>query len=184
MNGEVFRVDTSFRTWMKFERLLLEEGLAWDGIFADRVPDDPEWVDAAVEFLASENATPRSAGPRQAKAVDLLLDGDYVVASFQQAYGIDLTAGDMHWHRFKALLNGLPEGTVLSRIASYRTWTPKKAEHDSEMRRLREAWALPDADEDRRRQEALDAFDEWASTGGQPTSDGGCQWQTERSKSA
>ena len=163
VGGEVFPVDTSFRMWLKFERLLTKEGVMWDGVFIDRVPDSPEWGEAAVEFMLSENATPRRSRRGGPKAIDLLLDGDYIVAAFQQAYGIDLTSCDMHWHRFKALLNGLPEGTMLSRIMGYRTYEKRgKVDRDAEMSRLRDAWALPDEDAERARQEALARFDEWA----------------------
>lgn len=163
VGGEVFPVDTSFRMWVRFEQLLTKEGVAWGGVFLDRVPENPEWVEAAVEFLASENATPRKSPRSGPKALDLLLDGEYITAAFQQAYGIDLTSCDMHWHRFKALLNGLPEDTMLSRIMSYRTYERKgRVDREEEMARLRDAWALPDEVAERQRQEALEAFDRWA----------------------
>ena len=163
VGGEVFPVDTSFRIWIKFEQLLTKEGVAWGGIFPDRVPDDPEWIDAAVEFMASENATPKRSPRGGPKALDLVLDGDYITAAFQQAYGIDLTSCDMHWHRFKALLNGLPEDTMLSRIMGYRTYEKRgKVDREAEMQRLRDAWALPDELAERKRMEALARFEEWA----------------------
>ena len=140
---------------------LLHKGLFWGGVFADEVPDG-DWFDAAMEFYLSENATPKKRSGQTAKAIDMVLDGDYITASFQQAYGIDLTQGDMHWHRFKALLNGLPESTVLSRIMGYRTFERKKVDREAEMMRLREEWALPDEVSERQRQEALDAFERWA----------------------
>lgn len=161
VGDEVFQVNTSFRKWIAFEQML-REGLAWDGVFADRVPSSPEWVEAALEFLQSRNVTPRGTSKGSARALDLVLDGDYVVAAFQQAYGIDLTAEDMHWHRFKALLNGLPEDTMLSRIMSYRTYESRKADRDAEMKRLRAEWSLPDPEAERERQAALDMFEAWA----------------------
>lgn len=146
VGDDVYELDTSFRTWIKFERLLTQEGMAWPGIFACEPPQGPEWVSAAVEFLQSKNECPHGEPRRGARALDLVADGDYITAAFQQAYGIDLTTGDMHWHRFKALLNGLPDGTVLSKIIGYRTYEtpPKNADRDAEMRRLRSDWSLPD----------------------------------------
>lgn len=165
VNGEVFPVDTSFRTWIKFEQLLTRENVIWPGVFLDAVPDSSEWVSAAVEFLASKNVTPRDSAKTE-RAIDLVLDGDYIVAAFQQAYGIDLTSCDMHWHRFKALLNGLPADTMMSKIVGYRTYEkPRKAtedQRDIEMRRLRDKWALPDEVAERQRAEALAAFDAWS----------------------
>lgn len=161
VGDEVFPVSTSFRVWITFGQVLEKEGLFWGGVFADEVPDG-DWFDAAMEFYLSENATPKKRSGQTAKAIDLVLDGDYITAAFQQAYGIDLTQGDMHWHRFKALLNGLPESTVLSRIMGYRTFERKKVDREAEMMRLREEWALPDEVSERQRQEALDAFERWA----------------------
>lgn len=164
VGGEVFRVDTSFRTWMKFHQVLLETGLAWDGVFADKVPDDPDWVDAAMEFLLSKNATPNGRADACEKAIDLVLDGDYIVAAFQQAYGIDLTSCDMHWHRFKALLNGIPEDTMLSRIMGYRTYRKPPYDREAEMQRRKREWALPDPMEKEREREVLEAFEKWANS--------------------
>ena len=161
VGDEVFPVNTSFRVWITFGQVLEKEGLFWGGVFAGEVPDG-DWFGAAMEFYLSENATPKKRSSQTAKAVDLVLDGDYITAAFQQAYGIDLTQGDMHWHRFKALLNGLPESTVLSRIMGYRTYERKKVDREAEMMRLREEWALPDEVSERQRQEALDAFERWA----------------------
>ena len=163
VGGEVFPVDTSFRMWVRFEQLLTKEGVAWGGVFLDRVPDDPEWLEAAVEFLASENATPRKSPRSGPKALDLLLDGDYITAAFQQAYGIDLTSCDMHWHRFKALLNGIPEDTMLSRIMGYRTYRKPPDDREAEMQRRKREWALPDPLEEEREREVLEAFEKWAN---------------------
>lgn len=162
VGGEVFPVNTSFRVWITFGQVLEREGVAWCGIFPEAVPQG-DWLGAAIEFYRSENATPRGSRKADAKAIDLVLDGDYITAAFQQAYGIDLTAGDMHWHRFKALLNGLPEDTALSRIMSYRTYVKRgRVDREEEMARLREEWALPDEIAERQRQAALEWFEEWA----------------------
>lgn len=146
-DGGWVRVLTDFRTWLRFGRLL-EAGLWWVGIFPayDNVPRD--WHDGALEFYRSPVACPHGQAGRQgARPLDLSLDGDYVVGSFQAAYGIDLTDPglDMHWHRFLALLRSLPEGSMVARIGAWRTWTRAAAGERPEAaaRRLRAAWALP-----------------------------------------
>ena len=146
-DGGWVRVLTDFRTWLRFGRLL-DAGLWWDGIFPayDNVPRD--WHDGALEFYRSPVACPHGqAGRSGARPLDLSLDGDYVVGSFQAAYGIDLTDQglDMHWHRFLALLRSLPEGSMVARIGAWRTWTRAAASERPEAaaRRLRAAWALP-----------------------------------------
>lgn len=146
-------IKTDFRTWIEFERRLREEGTAWFGIFPGAVPDGTGWVLPAIEFLRAPEQTPRDTGHRSgSRSVDMVLDGSYIAASFQQAYGIDLTDKDLdlHWHRFKALLDGLPDDTKLSRIVSYRTWDPResKRKYEDSMREMKAAWALPTPESD------------------------------------
>ena len=72
-------------------------------------------------------------------------------SSFQQAYGIDLTDPglSMHWHRFLALLRGLPEDTALARVMGFRGWRADDGRkgREREMRERRAAWALPPIEE-------------------------------------
>ena len=79
---------------------------------------------------------------------DIRFDGDYIYASFLQAYGIDLfdVQGVLHWKKFNALLSGLPEGTKFMEVIKIRKWKPQKgdsAEYKEEMRRLQKDYALP-----------------------------------------
>lgn len=79
---------------------------------------------------------------------DIRYDGDYIYASFLQAYGIDLfdVQGKLHWKKFNALLSGLPEGTKFMEVIKIRKWKPQKgdsAEYKEEMRRLQKDYALP-----------------------------------------
>lgn len=138
-------VDTCFRTWIRFGRAA-EQGAWWPGIFVG--PEPRGWHDGALEFYRSPVECPHgSRGGGSARTLDLSVDGDYVVGSFQAAYGVDLTdpSCDMHWHRFLALLRSLPQDSMVSRIASWRAWTPDAAKRKPEQvqRELRSAWSLP-----------------------------------------
>lgn len=144
VEGEGVEVETSFRAWLRFGRLAAEHGIVSPHILKGEPHGD--WRPAAVEFYKSDNPCPRDFGGGEERAVDLALDGDYVVGAFQQAYGIDLTEGDMHWHRFLALLRSLPSDTKLMEIASYRTWRKRNTTQDAIMRELRREWALPAKD--------------------------------------
>lgn len=147
---------TDFRIWITFGQFLRDKPQKiWFGIFPSQKPPKTDaWIHPAIEFLQSPNIVPRATRtPTNIKALDLIVDGEFIVSSFQQAYGIDLTNTDyMHWHRFKALLEGLPDNTRMSKIMGYRTWTPadEKREHKDFMAEQRAAWALPidDVDED------------------------------------
>lgn len=75
-------------------------------------------------------------------------DAKYIYASFMQAYGIDLLdqQGKMHWFKFQALLDGLPEDTKFRQVVSIRTWKkPSKSDTEaSQMKKLKEFYRLPD----------------------------------------
>lgn len=150
-----YEVDTSFRTWIEFERILREENVLWPGIFKDGIPEGMGWYDGALEFFESKNATPNFRTNSRFRTIDFIKDGDYIVASFQSAYGIDLTVGDMHWHRFKALLIGLPDSAMLSKIIEYRAWTKSGKKYEDKMADLHRAWTLPEDGLDAAKEELL-----------------------------
>lgn len=78
--------------------------------------------------------------------ISLKQDAELIFASFQQAYGINLfqQQGKMHWNEFRALLNGLPEDTVMQRIVEIRSWKPSEGEskerkkHMGELQKIHE----------------------------------------------
>ena len=149
-DGFFYDIDTDFRTWIEFDRILREERVAWPGIFVGERPSSLDWIEGAREFLVSENVTPKYRQQPRFKLIDLILDGDYIVAAFQQAYGIDLTDGSlkMHWHRFKALLAGLPDDTVLSKAIMYRGYVKNNKKQEQIMQEQHQAWQLPEPDID------------------------------------
>lgn len=172
VDGELFDIHTGFRTWLKIGDMLGKRNVPWLEIAAlvfkePVVPVGTEWTRAVIGFYASEVATPKGSKRGGARAVDYVLDGDYIVAAFQQAYGIDLTdqALEMHWHRFLALFRGLPEDTTMSRIMGYRAWKPSKKKHEAVMQELKRSWSLPERAEDaeeaeREKRRVLELFNE------------------------
>lgn len=106
--------------------------------------------DNHVEYDLAGNPmkTTASDDTKQRAPYDIRYDGDYIYASFLQAYGIDLfdVQGQLHWKKFNALLSGLPEGTKLMEVIKIRKWKSQKgdsAEYKEEMRRLQKDYALP-----------------------------------------
>lgn len=106
--------------------------------------------DNHVEYDLAGNPmkTTTSNGKQEQAPYDIRFDGDYIYASFLQAYGIDLfdVQGKLHWKKFNALLSGLPEGAKLMEVIKIRKWKPQKgdsAEYKEEMRRLQKDYALP-----------------------------------------
>ena len=176
VNGEAFAIKTDFRVWIAWQHDLETKKRAMYSIFADRIPLDPSWVMEAVKFMQSPNSTPKAKKGSSARAYDFVEDGEYIVASFQQAYGIDLTDPDleMHWHRFKALFSGLPSDTKMAQIIGYRTFdrTDAKKKPETAYASLKDAWKLPRLDE-----EDVIAM-QYRMFGS--LLEGGEQWQTEK----
>lgn len=65
----------------------------------------------------------KSEGPRPPLAFDYVIDGPLIAAAFQSAYGLDLTDPGtvIHWWRFQALLQGLPDECRFCRVIGWRT---------------------------------------------------------------
>lgn len=106
--------------------------------------------DNHVEYDLAGNPmkTTASNGKQEQAPYDIRYDGDYIYASFLQAYNMDLfdMQGKLHWKKFNALLSGLPEGTKFMEVIKIRKWKPQKgdsAEYKEEMRRLQKDYALP-----------------------------------------
>lgn len=74
-------------------------------------------------------------------------DAELIYSAFMQAYGIDLIDAQdkLHWLKFKALLNSLPDDTAFSRVVSIRSWTPAqdKKKRNQAMREAQRRYALP-----------------------------------------
>lgn len=139
-------VVTDFREWLRWGEAARER------VFLRNIfPNDPpgwDWVPAALEFYMSANDNPRKP-PEGPRTVDLLRDGDYIVGAFQQAYGLDITSGTMHWHRFLALLRSLPSDTRMAQIMGFRAWreSDEKRKPSDVRKELRGMWSLgQDAD--------------------------------------
>ena len=81
--------------------------------------------------------TPKSSSDK--KSMDLVQDAKYIYASFRQI-GINLfeEQGKMHW---EAILESLPDDTILPKIVQIRNWSPSKGESEKEKERMRELQA-------------------------------------------
>lgn len=161
-DGEVYYLNTDFRAWIQFDHKLTHFGIADVCVFRDRIPKYKGAFEPLKRFYQSPNVTPKSS-PSSERSVDFVWDGDYIVASFMQAYGIDLTTIEyMHWHVFKALLHGLPDSTIMAQIMAYRTYTTSNKNHDDVMKEQKRKWRLPTIEEIQERENLL----EWAQEAG------------------
>ena len=127
---------------------------AFQRFYGEEIPA-PQSTDAFQSMLrfyvGGEAATPEarhsissSAGSHEI-AFDYASDAPYIVAAFQQTYGIDLTTSTMHWWRFRALFLSLPEDTLMHKIMHWRTadLTEMSLEERRFYEERRELCALP-----------------------------------------
>lgn len=178
--GRFYPMKTDFRTGIRFELLMsdpdkdaaakLREALFLFFPGSLKIPPDPfsailDFYRAGVYSETSGREEPEEAEAFQ-RIYDYELDAPYIVAAFQQAYGLDLTAcnaerdverhternmehdteRNMHWRRFRALFRALPDTVLLVKIMQYRSADPfqyegKQREFYQKMKRL---YALPE----------------------------------------
>lgn len=104
-----------------------------------------EEMEEAYDLLG--NPLPFAPSKFKEPTVDFEEDAELIYASFRQAYCINLSKelGRLHWYEFIALLNGLPDGTIMHQVRSIREWTPSKhdsSEYKKQMKKLQKAWSL------------------------------------------
>lgn len=87
------------------------------------------------------------------KVIDLRLDAEFIYASFRQAYQINLLKEQnrLSWIEFKALLNALPDDTVMQRIIAIRQWEDDgegSKKYRDNMRKLKAKYSLDEGEEE------------------------------------
>lgn len=145
INGSPYSIYTDFRLWMRFEievgKLRAGENLDVSYLFKNKMPS---YCDLRDLFAFSR---PVSELPRQRKhsdviALDYEIDAEYIYSAFLGQYGIDLVdIEELHWHKFLALLKGLKEDEMLTKIMTYRCYE-KSDEKKDIYEELRFAWQI------------------------------------------
>ena len=140
-------------TGVSFDNLTVDEAMEIvRAIFEEHI--QTRKVDDEVEYDLAGNVIKTTSSEEPHKRLyNLKYDGDYVFASFMQAYRIDLIEeiGKLHWKKFNALLVGLPEGTKFAEVLKIRSYEPQKgdsSEYIEKMRELQREFRLPDEDVD------------------------------------
>ena len=144
VEGKAYFLNTDFRVWIDFDEYVKNVKSLKDfkKFFVDEIPF-ADFTKPLVEFYTNENSTPNYKKGDNEQLVDFIQDGEYIVASFMQDYGIDLTECEMHWHLFKALFLGLSDKTKIKEIMATRGWTDDKRKPEVVARENKNAWRLP-----------------------------------------
>ena len=114
----------------------------------------------AVEFLQCGKKYEDDA--RVVEDFDLVYDNDYIVASFESDYHINLEIeSNMHWWRFCQLLNGLTETSIFNRVREIRNYDLSEISDPKFKRKMedaKKAVALP-VRRTKEEQRAIDEFE-------------------------
>ncbi|EGP4986482.1 Gp15 family bacteriophage protein [Enterococcus faecium] len=129
----------------QFQGTIEQQFLFFHSIFSTYI--NPEEDEIETDRLG--NPLPKKP-IKHTKLIDLVQDAKYIYASFRQI-GINLfeEQGKLSWEEFQALLESLPDDTILAKIIQIRTWKPSKGESTEEkarMKELQKKYALSDAE--------------------------------------
>lgn len=145
IHGIPYSIYTDFRLWMRFEieasKLKKNQSIDVSYLFKNRMPS---YCDLADLFVFSKPASelPRQKSHSDVVALDYEIDADYIYSAFMSQYNIDLLeVEELHWHKFLALLKGLKEDEVISKIMSYRCYE-KTDEKKDIYEELRHSWCI------------------------------------------
>ena len=152
IGGRPVRIDPDFRVGVAIETEMLSACPDVPGLLSAFYPDGvPEDIGVAADrmiwFYAhtdSEDA-PKAGGAGKARRLyDFRQDADALLASFWQAYSIDLDRVRMHWWKFRRLMFGLPADTPFMQRVHYRTADLSKLgrEEKKRYRKLQDMYAV------------------------------------------
>ena len=163
VDGNSFLLNTDFRLWIKFWQMIQEEH-TWEDyyfLFQNAHPVGM-FLNQLLSFYLNPNSTPNVESDDEEDAertVDYIEDGEFIYASFMQAYNIDLMDVDMHWHKFLALFRGLPDDTYIKKIMGYRGYKKQNNTSKDVYEEYKEIWKLPLSEAElKKQQKALDEF--------------------------
>lgn len=146
VGGRAFSVYTDYRLWMRFEievsKLKKGETIDISYLFKN---DMPVYCNAADLYVFSrpQSLLPREVHHSAAIVIDYELDADLIYAAFLGQYGIDLIdIKELHWHKFLALLKGLNDSTVMSRVMGYRSYEKRSNDNKDPYEEMKRAWEI------------------------------------------
>lgn len=148
VNGKDYGVETDFREWIRFTKLVEDEDVPWQikcrlllQWYTDGIPDDlEEAIEALGDFLAmrqdGEESDEPMLPPKQVYSFDE--DMVWIYSAFREAYGIDLQSVPyMHWWEFQTLFIGLPDNTEIKQRILYRNTDLRDIKDKDERKRVK-----------------------------------------------
>lgn len=140
IDGIDFPIRTDFRLWIMLPELedlsvlFMGKNPSFMGYFSS------EAIEKIVEFYHCGKKVERNED--RTNVLDFKIDENLIYAAFRQAYNIDLydlEQEELHWYKFKTLLDGIPPNTALSKVIEIRAYDGD----DPDYKKLRDKFALP-----------------------------------------
>lgn len=169
IDNEQYLIYTDFRRWVRLEHILFEQS----GPFIQKISTLltlcyqtlPPTLEKAIDGMISFYEGPTYAYGKQPSGqsrpiYSFVQDEALIYAAFYQQYGINLAEADLHWWRFKALMQGISEQTQLARVMMYRSLEPSQIHNPKEKqyyRRMKELYRLQDRRSDKEREHEISA---------------------------
>lgn len=159
VNGKRYNINTDFRVAIECNRIAQDEEIKdferalaiIEVLYGDEAIDDgkndPELYTKllilAQKYLACGKDL-NNVDNNEDPDMDYIEDYDYIVASFQSDYGINLDETELHWWKFFNLINGLSNSEfgnccVLNNIRNLRNYDESKIEDPKERDKIRKA---------------------------------------------
>lgn len=148
IDGAEYEINSDFRTSVLFSLLMEDNELTEEQKVLQAVnlyyPVIPKDIGKAIEQIkwfygCGKLDKPIGNNKRKTnskKVFDFEVDANYIYSAFMSQYNIDLQdIGQLHWWKFKALLEGLKEDNKLSKIIQYRSMDLSKIK-DKEQRKF------------------------------------------------
>lgn len=148
IDGTEYEINTDFRISVLFSLLMEDDELTEEQKVLQAVnlyyPVVPNNIGKAIEQIKWFYSCGKSDKPignkkrktNSKKVFDFEVDANYIYSAFMSQYNIDLQdIGQLHWWKFKALLEGLKEDNKLSKIIEYRSMDLSKIK-DKEQRKF------------------------------------------------
>ena len=143
-----YEINSDFRTSVLFSLLMEDDNLSKEekvlqalNLYYPVVPDNSEEAIKQIKWFYSCGKLDNPIGNKKArtsskKVFDFEVDANYIYSAFMSQYNIDLQdIEQLHWWKFKALLEGLKEDNKLSKIIEYRSVDLSKIK-DKEQRKF------------------------------------------------
>lgn len=152
IGGRYIPIDPDFRVFVSLETEMQNETPDISGVisafYCGVIPHDVEKAvekfilfytchDGGDEYRPNTEKKGKDAG----KWYDFAQDADALLASFLDAYGIDLSTAKLHWWTFRRLMMNLPPDTPFMQRVKYRTadtsrMTKEERKHYTKMRNI------------------------------------------------